>query len=167
MIWGIVVGIVEAVVDFIKEYWWVIIIILVIWYAPNIAFYLGEVGAPEWLVTGAEWLANSSLRTWVVSAGNWLGETISSTVSDLWGAMELTDKMIAVVGAGVLLAPEETAVFIEETAAAVEQIIEPLVVAGLDIVSTASGAFFSSPLGIGVLAVGGLFLLSSLSSKSK
>lgn len=120
-IWKAIMKIVNAIIDFIKKYWFIILLVAAIWFAPAVAAWLSSVGAPGWLTTAFSW-AGTNLTPYVTSAGEWLASGAKSLVTEAgtsWSTLTLGQKAGLVYGTVALLAPEETAAF---TADAIETI---------------------------------------------
>lgn len=143
--------------DVFGQLFWILLIIVLIYFAPMIAGYLASVGAPGVLVTAFE--ALSLATPYVVSAVTWLWEGGASLVSSAWSAyssLSIGTQASIALGAAALIAPDETAKLVEETTS---------LIGGA--VSTVAGAFFSSPVGIAVLAGAAWWLFGRSSGSSK
>lgn len=98
------------------EFWLIILILVVIWFAPVIAPWLASVGAPAWAVSFMASIA-TNLTPLLVSAGQWLWSAGGSVLSGAWQAYNGlgTGMQAAVaVGAAAMIAPEETQSVVEE-----------------------------------------------------
>lgn len=118
---SVVSKLIEWIVDFIKEYWLYIVILIIVWYAPQIAGYLGSVGAPTWAVSAFAWVgAVISPTLW--TAGAWAWEGITASVGSGWSAFKAAEfgtKISILTGVGMLIAPEETAALLEATTSSI------------------------------------------------
>lgn len=119
-IWNLIKKIFSAVLGWItklfSKFFWIILIIVVIWFAPVIAAFLLEVGAPTFLVTAFETIAIAT--PYVQSAGMWLWSQGSSLVSTAWQAYRGLDagtQAAVALGVAAAIAPEETAALLDET----------------------------------------------------
>lgn len=117
LIGAIVRKIVKAVVDFIKKYWWIIVIVALIYFAPAIGTYLLANGMTT-LGTAFTTIGTSvtpllvdgvaALWEGVSGAAGWAGKA--------FGALSLGEQAAIVTGAAALIAPEETADLLGEVA---------------------------------------------------
>lgn len=142
---------VEFIVDFIKKYWVLIAIVAIIWFAPAIGAYLGSIGAPSFITSAFTWIGATVtpvLISGLTASWAWVSAGATSAWAAFAGASLVTQAAI-VIGAGVLLAPEETAELISETAELAAELITTVVGA------VASGTGISS-----ALAIGGIGLLA-------
>lgn len=119
-IWNLVKKIFGKLFSWLKEvfgdWWQLLLIIAIIWFAPMIAGWLASVGAPEFLVTAMTWVGTNA-TPYVVAAGTWLWEGGASLVSSAWTAYKGLDfgtQAMLAVGAAALLAPEETEAVLKE-----------------------------------------------------
>lgn len=118
-IWNLIKKIFSAVLgwlsDLFGKFFWIILILVVIWFAPVIATWLVSVGAPSFLVTAFQ--AISVLTPYVQSAGMWLWTSGSSLVSTAWSAFRGLDagtQAAVALGAAAAIAPEEMQTLIKE-----------------------------------------------------
>lgn len=155
-LWAIIKRILKAIIDFIKKYWWIILIIVAIWFAPSISAFLASSGAPAWLSGAFTWIgANLTPTLMTVGSYLWSGaQTVGSGVADIWSGLSVGTKAALVVGASALIAPEETA-------AALEALSEGLG----DVLGAGVGALVSSPLGIVVLGALAFWLFAGKGSE--
>lgn len=150
-IWNLIMKILGAIFswigDLLGDWFLIILIIVLIWFAPVIAVWLTSVGAPSFLVS--VFTSMSSLTPYVIKAGTWLWGGASSLVSTAWSSykgLETGTQAAIALGAAALIAPEETATLITDAA--------DLVSTGAEsILGAVVGAATSSPI---LLAVGGL-----------
>lgn len=132
-----------------KKFWWVLLIVAIIWFAPAIAAFLTASGAPSFLVTAVNGVA--TLTPYLQSAVSWLGSSGGSFLDKTWTgfkALEFSTQLAVVGGAAALIAPEETMAVISETVS----------LAG-EMVSAVAGAVSSSfgPLLLGAIGLYFLF----------
>lgn len=140
---SVVSKIVDWIIDFIKEYWLYIVVLIVVWYAPQISGYLGSIGAPAWAVSAFAWVGTAIAPT-LWTAGAWAWEGITASVGSGWSAFKAAEfgtKISILTGAGMLIAPEETAALLKETTKSV------LDVTG-DIISSVGAALANNPLAL-------------------
>lgn len=160
-IWNLIKKIFSAVLGWIKKIFsklfWIILILVVIWYAPFIAAYLVEIGAPTFMVSMFDAIA--VLTPYVQAAGEWLWSQGSSLISTGWKAYRGLDagtQAAIALGVSAAIAPEETAAVLSEAGK----------LAASAIGSLASGVM-STPVG---LILGGaalwFFLFRNKSSQS-
>lgn len=131
-----------------KKFWWVLLIVAIIWFAPAIAAFLTANGAPAFLVSAFNGVA--TLTPYLQSAVSWLGSSGGSVLDKAWTgfkALEFSTQLAVVGGAAALIAPEETMEVISETVS----------LAG-DMVGAVVGAA-SSALGPLLLGAVGLYFL--------
>lgn len=160
-IWNLIKKIFSAVLGWIGKLFgklfWVILILVLIWYAPVIVAWLTSVGAPGFVVSAFELLAVAT--PYVQSAGMWLWNGGSSLVSTAWQAFRGLDagtQAAIALGAAAAIAPEETTTLLKEAT--------DLVVDGVDALV---GALASNPF---VWVAAGLaiwFLFGGDSKKEK
>lgn len=115
---SIVSKIIKWVVDFIREYIWVIIALVVVWYAPQISAYLVEAGAPSFMTTALATVSDV-VTPLLKDAVGFVWKGVTTMASDGWTAFKAAEfgtKMSVLVGAGMLIAPEETSELLAETA---------------------------------------------------
>lgn len=139
----------KKLLDFIKKYWWLILALLVIWFAPAISTWLAGAGAPSWLTSTFTWIA-SNITPSLVSLGQWVGGGVVSGWS--WFKSLSIGQMAAVgFGAMAMISPDSAKEVVE---GAIEDIttIGGAVVGG---VTSVVGSALSTPLkwlGFGLLA---------------
>lgn len=157
-IWRLISKIFSAVLgwlgDLFGKFFWIILILVVIWYAPVIVAWLTSVGAPGFVVSAFETIALAT--PYVQSAGMWLWNGASSLVSSAWSAYRGLDagtQASIALGAAALIAPEETAAVISDASDLL-----------VDAVGVVGGALLSSPW---VLAAGAVALYFLFFRKQK
>lgn len=96
--------VVDWIVKAIKKWWWVILIVVAIYYAPALALWAQNVGAPEWIVSGLKGLAPLSKMLSSALEG---GASLLKWVGDKWELLGAWEKVAYVAGAMFMLAPEE------------------------------------------------------------
>lgn len=149
--------ILNAIKAFIKKFWVVLLVVAALWFAPAIGGWFASIGAPSWLTSAFSWVGANVTPT-VTSIGSWLasgGKALGSSIADGWAALSLGQKAAVGVGGMALLAPEETADFLQEAAKDLGDL------AG-DVVGGVTAGFVSSPVGTLImvgLGVWALFLL--------
>lgn len=148
-IWNLITKIFSSILSWLADIfgdWLLIILILVvIWFAPVIVAWLTSVGAPAFMVSMFEAIA--VMTPYVQSAAMWLWESGSSLVSTAWQAYRGLDagtQASIALGAAALIAPEETAALVSETISTVG-----------DVFSVVADAVMSSP---GLMIAGGIAL---------
>lgn len=109
-------AIIRAIINFVKKYFAIILMIVLIcvaiYFAPAIAGWLTSVGAPEFLVSAFTWVGQSV--TPLMSAA-WEG--LGNLASSAYGAFskaEIGTKAGLLLGLSAAIAPEETAAVIAE-----------------------------------------------------
>lgn len=157
-IWRIIMKIVKAIVNVIKKYWWIILILVAIWFAPAVAAYLASSGAPAWLTTTFSWIGANLTPTLTTIGGYvWQGvQAVGSGASAVWDGLSPGTKAALVVGATALIAPEETA----DALAALGDLTG-------DLLGVAAGAFLTSPVGLVIAGFGLWWLLGSHGKKKE
>lgn len=147
LIVAVVKKIVKAIIDFIKKYWWVILLVAVIWFAPQIALFFAESG---YFGLSNFFLAiANTLSTPLWSAATWAWSGISALGGSAWTAFkaaEMTTKLSIVTGAAAILAPDETAEVITEIGTTL-----------VDVASGVVGGLLSNPVLLGAAGLA-LFL---------
>lgn len=110
----------KAILNFIKKIlkklWLVILIIVIIYFAPAITAYLSSIGAPSFLTSAFSSL--SALTPYVTSALAWLKEGALALIENGWTAwktLEFSTQLSIIGGAAMLIAPEEATEVVEET----------------------------------------------------
>lgn len=146
-IWNLIKKIFSSVLGWLKDifgkFFLIILILVLIWYAPVIAAWLTSVGAPSFVVSMFNGL--SVLAPYVQSAGQWLWTSGSGLVSSAWSAYRGLDagtQAAIALGAAAAIAPEETAELVAEAGSLL-----------VDTAGTVLGALTSNPW---VLVAGGL-----------
>lgn len=152
-VWALITKIFKAIFkwlgDILGEWFLILLIIVVIWFAPVIAAWLVTAGAPAFVVTIFETLALAT--PYLQTAAAWLWDGGSSLVSSAWSAfrgMDAGTQAAMTLGAAAMIAPEETEAVISDA---------------FDLLATGTeaivGGFLSNPTGliIGGLAVWWLF----------
>lgn len=146
-IWRLISKIFSVVLGWLKKlfsrFFWIILIVAIIWFAPVIAAWLTSVGAPSFVVSMFE--AISVATPYVQSAGSWLWDKGSSLVSSAWSSFRGLDagtQASVALGAAALLAPEETANLVSDAGGLL-----------VDAIGTIGGALFSNPW---IMVAGGL-----------
>lgn len=133
----------NAIVNFIKKYFWIILLIIIIvcvvYFAPLIAGWLTSVGAPTWLSTAFTWIG-ANITPLLSTA--WSGITaVAGGAWDAFASASIGTKAAIVLGAAAAIAPEETAALIGEAGQFVG-----------DTIGTVVTGFVSSPFGLAVAA---------------
>lgn len=153
-IWNLIKKIFSAVIGWIKKilskYFWIILILAIIWFAPVITAWLVEVGAPQFLVTAFQGI--SELTPSLQGAGKWLWDAGSSVAKGAWTSYKGLDtgtQAAIALGAAAAIAPEETSALLDETAATASSLLGTI------------GTAISKTSAFGLLLVGGaIYLLS-------
>lgn len=153
--------IISAVFKFIKKvfskFFVLLLILVIIWFAPYLAGFFTGIGAPAFIVTAFESIA--LLTPYVVSAGTWLWEGGASLASSAWSAFKgasVGTQASIVLGAAALVAPEETAAVVSD---AVDLVADAALAVG--------GAVLKSPWVIGLIGVAGYLLFFKGKSKGE
>jgi len=147
------------VADFIKRFWIIILIVLIIWFAPQIAVMLAEAGAPVFMVEAMTFVA-TNVTPFLVSWGTWIAEGIAhvGTQAAIWyNGLGFQAKFLIAWGAAALIAPEETAELTQEVLEKVIEIATPILETVTDAVTD---VLFNTPLGLGFVAFGLVWLLA-------
>lgn len=140
----------EWIRDFLKEFWWILLIIAIIYFAPAIIGWLTANGAPSFVITAMEGI--SVLTPYVTSAVQWVWGMVSSGATSAWTAfkgLELGQQAAILFGAAALLAPEETAAVVSAAVDMAAGVVET-------VVGAAASGLGSS--GLGMLLLGGAAL---------
>lgn len=116
----IIKTIVDFVKKFIKKYWWVLLIVAAIYFAPFLATYFASSG----LTTLSTFFGSiaTNITSTVVSALDWAwsgASALGSAGLTAFKGAELSTQLAIVGGASALLAPEETADLITEVGSTV------------------------------------------------
>lgn len=129
----------SKIFDFIKKifkkFWWVLLIIAIVWFAPTILAWLTTAGAPSWLIAGTSWVA-TNVTPLLVSAGTWLWSGAGSLLSAAWTgytSLGIGTQAAIALGAAALLAPEET-----------QQVLDDAITTAGEIVGVVTGAVGSA-----------------------
>lgn len=101
----IVKNVVHVVWNFVKKFWWLILIVVAIYYAPAIAVWLAENQAPAWLTTLFEGIAKD-VTPYLAKALAWTSK-VKAGLGQWWEQLGFWYKTAAVTGTMFLLAPEE------------------------------------------------------------
>lgn len=106
--------------------WWLLLLILVvIYFAPAIWVALAEMGAPAWITGAFEWIAVNA-SPYLVSAVDFLWSGAGSLLSAAWSGYQSLGfgwQAAIALGAASLLAPEETSAFISDAIDGVADVI--------------------------------------------
>lgn len=148
-IWAAIKKIIKIIVDFVKEFWWVILIVVMIWFAPAILMAL-PAGTPAFITTGVSWIA-TNVTPMLVSAGSWVtsnGSALFDSASAAWKTAGLSTKAMLVAGTVAALAPEEFTQAVTDTVGFVADIASDVITAA------ASGTGLTTIFGLGLLAFG-------------
>lgn len=109
-------AIIKAIVNFVKKYFAIILMIVLIcvaiYFAPAIAGWLTSVGAPEFLVTAFTWVGQN-VTPLMTAAWEGLGNLASSAYG-AFSRAEIGTKAGILLGLSAAIAPEETAAVIAE-----------------------------------------------------
>lgn len=98
------------------KWWLLLLVILVIYFAPAIWVWLAEVGAPAFLTDAFAWIA-TNMSPYLISAVDFLWSGAGSLISAAWSGYQSLGfgwQAAIALGAASLLAPEETAELISE-----------------------------------------------------
>lgn len=120
--------IVDFVVKFIKKYWWVLLIVAAIYFAPAMgAFFAsnGMAGLGSVFTT-----IGTSITPSLVQFGTWAWDGLAGLAGSAWTAFksaELGTQLSIVGGAAALLAPEEAAELVSEVADGVGDLVGTIV----------------------------------------
>lgn len=164
-IFAAVKKVIKAIWKFIKKYWFIILLLVIIYFAPLLTTWLTSVGAPAWLSTSMMWIATNvtpmlmSAVGWVISSGG----ALLSSAGTWFGSLGFGAQAALIAGATYLLAPEETTEAISSMISGVADMVGDIAGAVVGGVGT---ALFSSPLGL-LLAGVGLYWLFGGSKKKK
>lgn len=157
-IWRLISKIFSAVLswlgDLFGKLFWIILILVVVWYAPYIVTWLTSVGAPGFLVSAFEAIALAT--PYVQSAGMWLWDSATGLVSAAWSSYRGLDagtQASIALGTAALIAPEETSAVVSEAAGLL-----------VDTAGVVGGALLSNPW---MLVAGGLALYFLFFRKSR
>lgn len=149
-------AIIRAIVNFVKKYFAIILMIVLIcvaiYFAPAIAGWLTSVGAPDFLVTAFTWVGQN-VTPLMSSAWEGLGKLASSGY-DAFSKAQIGTKAGILLGLAAAIAPGETAAVIAEAGG---------------VVGTLAGAAISGVLGSsgGVIIFGCLAAWLLLRGKKK
>jgi hypothetical protein len=153
-------SIVDFVVDLFTELLPLIMVVAVIYFAPAIGSWFTANGMGS-IGTFFNFIG-TQITPSVVDGVSWLAQELLSMGSAAYTnfkSLEIGAQLAAVGGAMALLAPEETAVVMEEVGTTATD----LIVTGLEVVGDASGSIvdtlLSNPLVLG-LGAGALYLLT-------
>lgn len=103
--------ILKAVINFIKKYWMIILLLAAVYFAPAISAWLSSAGAPSFLVQGFSWIG-TTLTPGLTSVVGWLTSgagALWTKATAAWGSLSLGTQAAIALGAVAALAPEETA----------------------------------------------------------
>lgn len=156
-LWKLIKKIFKVIIDFISnilgDWWLLILVIAVIWFAPAIAVWLAGMGAPSWCVAAFE--AISVLTPTITSWGTAIWNGVSGAAGSAWttfGQLTAGQQAAVALGASAALAPDETAEVLADVGNIAGEVIGS-VVGGLS--STPLGSMIL--VGLGVWAVFYLF----------
>lgn len=152
----IVSRILKAIVAFVKKFWFIILIIAVIYFAPFLLTQLVAAGAPTWMTTAASWVA-TTLTPSVVSGVGWLASGAKTMGSSAWAAfadLGMGTQLALASGVAAAVAPEEFADLVTEAANLASDVVGT-------VVGAVTGSFLSSPIGIVAIAAGAIWLLGT------
>lgn len=112
-IWKLFKAVVKKLFKFVaaifKKFWWVILIVAIIYFAPVIAAYLASAGAPEFLVTAFTWIGGATpVVASIVDAAIGGAAALGGAAWAAYASAGLGTQLAIAVGASMLLAPEET-----------------------------------------------------------
>jgi signal transduction histidine kinase len=134
--------IVAQVVDFVKKYWWLVVIVALIFFAPSIAVWLSNTGAPLWLVNAFTFTATYATP---ILASVWAGTlAYAGAAATAFSTASLAVKGALVLGAIALVDEQAAGELITVGAELVSSTIG-LVTAGVT-TGVVSGIFSASPL---------------------
>lgn len=142
----------KAIKYILKNFWWLIAIVAIIYFAPML---VAASGTPSWLVSILQ-VIPSSWSTAVASALSWVWSAVSGIGGAVWEAyrsLGLGTQLAIAGGTMALLAPEETEELITEVTDVVTDVIG-------DVVGTVADVVTSSPvfiIGLGLLGAWLLF----------
>lgn len=107
----------RKIAHFIKKYWYLIVAVLIVWFAPQISAWLIAQGAPSFLVTAVQSLVPASEWLHTAAAAVWkLGAKLFVNVGLDWETMALGTKCAVIAGGLFLIAPDETKALFAEVA---------------------------------------------------
>lgn len=134
---SLLTSLLDAIVTFVRKYWWVLVIIAVIAIAPYTAAWLAASGAPGWLTAAVGWVA-TTVTPILTSVGSaiWGGLT---AVGGYISSASLTTKAMMVLAAGLLLDEDATIEFIEEVAEDATELAVDVATAVISGVSAGTG----------------------------
>lgn len=157
-------ALIKKIVDFVKKLfkklWPLILLVVVVIYAPVIGGWLSANGA-TWLGSAFSWVG-TNVTPWVSSTLSSIWSGAKALAGKAWSAfkgLELGQQASIITGASALLAPEETAAVLGEAASLATDLF--LATAG-GIVSSV----LSNPIALVALGVGAYWLLGGFSSSS-
>lgn len=155
--------IINAIIDFIKKFWVLILVVAIVWFAPQIALLLLELGAPQWLITGIGYVALAT--PYLVQYGTLLYTGVLEFGGWAWSAYKNADlamQFALAAGSFALLAPDETQAFVSDT---VETVVDVVGTVAGGVAGGIASGISNSPLGTALLVGGcvwlGWMLLSS------
>lgn len=122
---AIVKKIIKFIIAVIKKFWWVILIIAIIYFAPYLLTTMVEIGAPEFLCTAMEYIA-VELSPLVVDAVAWAVDgvvSVAATAGTAFGEAGIIVQAATVIGSCFLIAPDETTELVSEVAAGVGELL--------------------------------------------
>lgn len=121
---------IKTLLDFIRKYWVIILIIVLLYiYAPAIATYLTEIGAPQWLAS-----AVANFPSMLEAAGNALWAFGQEAGAAFLQAGWQT-QLAVVAAAGYAINPDGTQELVEET-------IKDLAESGSDLIGSVVDSLF-------------------------
>jgi hypothetical protein len=116
LILAVIAAILSDIWQFVMDYWPIILILVMIYFAPQIAVYLAQTSwAPTWLISLFEALAVVSPYLVAVVDAAWAGMLyLASTAWSVYTALGPWLQLAVALGAAYLLAPEETSDFVDD-----------------------------------------------------
>lgn len=122
---GVFKRILRMIVNFVKKYWWVILMVVAIYFAPVISSWLTSAGAPSWLSGAFSWVAGN-VTPYVTSLVTWLGSSAGSVVGSVgswFSSLSFSQQAAVALGAAALIAPQETADVIDAGVGAIGDVV--------------------------------------------
>jgi hypothetical protein len=146
--------------DILKNFWWIILIIAIIYFAPELLAFLSSAGAPAFVTDALGYIA-ANVTPIVVSIVDAIGTGLYSAATEGWGwfkALSWQQELSVLLGASSLIAPAQTAKVIGDVATVAAGLV------GTTVGALASG-LLGSPLGTLLIVGAGAYVVYKLTRK--
>lgn len=154
--------VVRSVVKFVKKYWAVLLIVALIFFAPQIALWLTAIGAPAWLVTAMGAVATHATP---VLTSIWGGAAaVAAVAATAFGNAHVLIQAAIVLGA-IGLVDEEALEEIVEIGS--ELVGEAISVVASGVAGGLSTGLFGSPHALPLMLAAGLAYWLFFAGKSE